>query len=150
MSAGYLPLVADQLAACLVIDYPASMSYVTEKMIADSDQPAEYWYERALANLREKTDAGCMIVVHEESGLLQSQAADAYDSSRALMLDALIPGHEENGFYVIVPSRDHLLVLPINAETMPMGRAAAARDRIENLSRDALPHQSGTILGSPK
>jgi hypothetical protein len=126
----HLPLVADQVAACLVIDYPTSMSYVTETMIAESDQDAAYWYERAIANLRSKSEAGCMIVVHEESGLLQSQAGDAYDSSRALLLDTLIPGHEDNGFYVIVPSRDHLLVLPINAETMPMApwlRAIASK-----------------------
>jgi hypothetical protein len=125
-----LPLVEDHLSASLVIDYPNSMSYVTEKMIADSTHDGKHWYECALANLQGKSDAGCMIVVHEESGLLQAQVGDAYDSSRALLLDELAPGHEENGFYVIAPCRDHLLVLPITAKTLPMApwlRAIAAK-----------------------
>ena len=71
-----------------------------------------------------------MKVVHEESGLLQSQVGDAYDSSRSLLLDALRPGHEDNGFFVIVPGRDHLLFVPIASETMvvaPWLRAIAAK-----------------------
>ena len=125
-----LTLVEDHLAASLVIDYPSSMSYVTGKMIADSDQDADYWYERALANLRGKSDSSCLQAVHDESGLLQSQVRDAYDSSRALLLDFLLPGHEQNGFYVIVPARDHLLTVPINAESMmvaPWLRTIAAK-----------------------
>jgi hypothetical protein len=125
-----LPLAEEHLTACLVIDYPNSMSYVTEKMIADSGEEGEHWYERALANLHEKSEAGCVAPVHEESGLLQAQVADAYDSSRALLLDVLVPGHQDNGFFVIVPSRDHLLVLPITAKTLMMApwlRAIAAR-----------------------
>ena len=114
------PLVERHLSACLVIDYPTSMSYVTEKMIADSTQDGAYWYQRALANLHAKSEAGCLVQVHDESGLLQSLVADAYDSSRGLLLDRLAPGHEENGFYVIVPGRDHLLVMPINQTTLMM------------------------------
>jgi len=113
-------LVEDHLSALLVIDYPSSMSYVTEKMIASSGQTGAYWYERALANLQGKTEASCFAPVHDESGLLQAQVADAYDSSRALLLDALVPGHDENGFYVIVPSRDHCFVLPVTAETLTL------------------------------
>jgi hypothetical protein len=114
------PVVEKHLSACLVIDYPASMSYVTEKMIADSGKDGAYWYQRALDNLSAKSEAGCLVQVHEESGLLQSLVADAYDSSRGLLLDRLAPGHEDNGFYVIVPGRDHLLVLPITATTLMM------------------------------
>jgi hypothetical protein len=112
------PLVEDHLAALLVIDYPSSMSYVTEKMIASSGRDGAYWYERALANLHAKSTANCFAPIHDESGLLQAQVADAYDSSRALLLDHLLPGHDENGFYVIVPSRDHCFVLPVTAETL--------------------------------
>jgi hypothetical protein len=125
-----LPLAVDHLTAFLVIDYPTSMSYVTEKMVADSGEPGEHWYECALANLRGKSEAGCMTQVHDDSGLLQAQVADAYDSSRALLLDVLAPGHEEDGFFVIVPSRDHLLLLPITASTLAMApwlRAIASK-----------------------
>lgn len=113
-----LPLVEDHLSALLVIDYPSSMSYVSAKMITASGQTGAYWYERALANLHAKSAASCFAPVHDESGLLQAQVADAYDSSRALLLDQLLPGHDENGFYVIVPSRDHCFVLPVTAETL--------------------------------
>ena len=112
------PLVEDHLSALLVIDYPSSMSYVTEKMIASSGQDSTYWYERALANLQAKSAANCFTPVHDESGLLQVHVADAYDSSRTLLLDVLLPGHDENGFYVIVPSRDHCFVLPVTPETL--------------------------------
>jgi hypothetical protein len=125
-----LPLVENHLAACLVIDYPSSMSYVTEEMIATSDQEGKYWYERAVANLHAKSEAGCVKQVHEESGLLQVQVGDAYDSSRALLLDHLLPGHEENGFFVIVPGRDQLLLLAVTANTLtlaPWLRAIAAK-----------------------
>ncbi|MBI1832909.1 MAG: hypothetical protein HYR84_15830 [Planctomycetes bacterium] len=124
------PLAGDNVMAFLVIDYPSSMSYVTQKMIAGSEEDADHWYQRALSNLRERTQADCLQVVHDESGLLQSQAGDAYDSSRGLILDHLVPGHEEDGFYVIVPGRDHLLTLPLMAQTMMMApwlRAGAAK-----------------------
>jgi hypothetical protein len=111
-------LVDEHLAALLVIDYPSSMSYVSEKMIASSGHDSAYWYERALANLHGKSGAACFAPVHDDSGLLQAQVADAYDSSRALLLDLLQPGHDENGFYVIVPSRDHCFVLPVTPETL--------------------------------
>jgi hypothetical protein len=113
-------LVEDHLSALLVIDYPSSMSYVSQKMIASSGQNGAYWYERAIANLHAKSEAICFGPVHDESGLLQAQVADAYDSSRALLLDVLLPGHAENGFYVIVPSRDHCFVLPVTAETLTL------------------------------
>ena len=114
------PLVEGHLSASLVIDYPSSMSYVTEKMIAGSQEGGAYWYDRALANLSNKSEAGCIAMVHEETGLMQAQVGDAYDSSRALLLDQLVRGHEEDGFFVTVPGRDHLLVLPITGETLQM------------------------------
>lgn len=127
-------LVEGHLAASLVIDYPNSMSYVSRKMIADTGEEGTFWLERALANLRGKSEAGCIKVVHEETGLMQSQVGDAYDSSRALLLDVLLPGHEADGFFVIVPGRDHLLVLPVTAETImsaPWLRAIAGKTHKE-------------------
>lgn len=128
------PLVEGHLYASLVIDYPNSMSYVTEKMVADSGEDGAHWLEQALANLHSKSEMGCIGTVHEETGLMQSQVGDAYDSSRALLLDVLLPGHDEDGFFVIVPGRDHLLVLPVNAATIMMApwlRAIAGKTHRE-------------------
>ncbi|HZZ82711.1 MAG TPA: hypothetical protein VFE62_29705 [Gemmataceae bacterium] len=113
-----MPLVDRHLSAFLVIDFPTSMSYVNDAMIASSGQAADYWFQRGLANLRDKSAPTCFAPVHDESGLLQAQASDAYDSSRALLVDELIPGHEEDGFYVIVPGRDHCFVLLVTAESL--------------------------------
>lgn len=124
------PLIAGHLDALLVIDYPSSMSYVSEKLIAESGEDADYWFARALENLRAKTGPDCIKIVHEETGLMQAQVGDAYDSSRALLIDALAPGHEENGFFAIVPGRDHFLFVPISNETMvvaPWLRAIAGK-----------------------
>jgi hypothetical protein len=124
------PLIANHLVALLVIDYPNSMSYVSQKLIADSGKDPEIWYAQAIDNLSAKTGPDCVKCVHEETGLLQSQAGDAYDSSRALVLDSLRPGHEDNGFFAIVPGRDHLLFVPIASETMvvaPWLKAIAAK-----------------------
>lgn len=124
------PLIEGHLVALLVIDYPSSMSYVSEKLINDSVESPEFWFARAFANLSAKTGPDCVKVVHEETGLLQAQVGDAYDSSRALLLDLLAPGHEENGFFAIVPGRDHLLFVPVSSETMvvaPWLRAIAGK-----------------------
>jgi hypothetical protein len=124
------PLVERQLAATLVIDYPSSMTYVTKQMIADSGQSGEDWLRRGLDNLRARSKPSGIQLVHEDSGLLQAQFGDAYDSSRALLLDELLPGRDEFGFFVIVPGRDHLLILPISEHTVrlaPWLRAIAAK-----------------------
>ena len=111
--------VADaQVVATLVIDYPNSMSYVTTQMIADSGHDGEYWLRRALENLRSSTPAGALTEAHAESGLLHCEVGDAYDSSRALILDDLLPDSAANGFFVAVPGRDHLLVMPVRAESL--------------------------------
>lgn len=123
-------LAGKLIVATLVIDSPHSMSYVTEKLLADSGRSADDWFARALANLRAQTPADCLNAVHEESGLLQSEVGDAYDASRALLLDELLPGHERDGFFVALPGRDHLLVLPVSARGLafaPWLRAIAAK-----------------------
>jgi hypothetical protein len=126
----YQPIVGKHVVATLVIDAPQSMSYVTETMLAESGQPADHWLALALTNLRARTPADCFTEVHAESGLLQAEVGDAYDTSRALILDELLPGHEADGFFVAVPGRDHLLVLPIDRTALrflPWLRAVAAR-----------------------
>ena len=114
----FQPLVGKRLGATLVIDHANSMSYVTTEQITDSGESGEAWLDRAVANLRRQTPADCLGIVHPESGLRQSEVGDAYDSSRALLLDWLLPGHEENGFFLALPGRDHLLVLPVVKEAL--------------------------------
>jgi hypothetical protein len=123
-------IVNPHIVASLVIDAPTSMAYVTEKMVADSGQPGTYWFEQALRNLRAQTPERCLAVAHAESGLLQSEVGDAYDSSRALLLDTLLPGHEERGFFVALPGRDHLFAVPVSARAvgfLPWLRAVAEK-----------------------
>jgi hypothetical protein len=112
-------IAGSSLVATLVVDYPNSMSYVTVQMIADSGQDGEFWLARAVENLRGKTPAGCVTEIHAESGLMQCEVNDAYDSSRALILDDMLPGHEDDGFFVALPGRDHLLVLTVSAARLP-------------------------------
>jgi hypothetical protein len=101
----------------LVIDYPRSMSYVTEELVAESGRPGDDWLEQAVRNLRARTPADAFQVIHEPSGLLLCAVADAYDSARVLLLDTLLPDANELGYFVGVPCRDELLVLPVNPRT---------------------------------
>jgi hypothetical protein len=124
------PIVGSMLVATLVIDYPNTMSYVTSQMIADSGHDGAYWLGRAVANLRTNTPAGALTDAHEESGLLHCEVGDAYDSSRALILDDLLPESAADGCFVAVPGRDHLLVLPVRARSLsflPWLRSIAMR-----------------------
>jgi hypothetical protein len=113
------PLAGTDLCLNLVIDYPNRMSYVTEQLVADSGIPGADWLERGLANLRARTPPDCFQVIHEESGMLLAGVADAYDSSRALLLEQLLPQARSEGYFVILPGRDELLVLPVTLKAIP-------------------------------
>jgi hypothetical protein len=103
----------------LVIDFPRSMSYVTEQLVHDSGRPGGDWLEQALANLRARTPADCFQEIHDESGMLLCNVADAYDSSRALLLDALLPAGSALGWFAALPGRDELLILPVTKRAFP-------------------------------
>jgi hypothetical protein len=107
------PLLGKHLGLTLVVDHANTMSYVSLGQLAESGREARVWLERALDNLRQRTPPDVAQVVHEESGLLQCEVGDAYDSSRALILDRLLPEYQENGYFVAIPGRDQLLVLPV-------------------------------------
>jgi hypothetical protein len=109
------PIAGTDFVQNLVIDYPHSMSYVTEELVADSGKPAAVWLERALANLRDRTPDDAVAVIHEPSGLRLCAVGDAYDSARVLLLDALLPENADLGSFVALPCRDELLVLPVTA-----------------------------------
>ena len=112
-------LPATDLVVNLVIDYPNRMCYVPAHLVADSGQPESHWVEVGLANLQARTPADCFQVIHEESGLRLCSVADAYDSSRALLLDKLLPEFRAHGYLVVLPGRDELLVLPVTARVFP-------------------------------
>ena len=107
------------LSVNLVVDYPQSMYYVTAQMVEESTRPGVEWLERAVANLKAQTPADCFQVIHEPSGMRQCIVGDAYDSSRALLLDSLLPETSADGYLVAVPGRDELLVLPVTTAALP-------------------------------
>jgi hypothetical protein len=112
------PLDDTGLALNLVIDFPRSMAYVNDNQIEKSGQPGDVWLARALDNLQARTAADGFHVLDEDSGLLLFQAGDSYDSSRALILDRLLP-NAPGGFLVSVPHRDVLLVQPVEPKALP-------------------------------
>lgn len=113
------PLEGTPLFINLVIDQPDTMSYVTEEMVNGSERSSEQWYETALANLKKRTQPDILEVVHAESGLSLCSTGDAYDATRALIIDDLKPGLPEPGCLLAIPSRDELLVLPLTPEALP-------------------------------
>jgi hypothetical protein len=110
------PLDDTGLWVNLVIDYPNRMCYVTEQLIRDSGRPGSRWLETALLNLATRTPANAFHVVDEETGLWMCSTGDAYDSSRALLLDRLLPEFIADGYFVALPGRDALFVLPVNSQ----------------------------------
>jgi hypothetical protein len=112
-------LPGTDLVVNLVIDYPNRMCYVTQKLVESSGKSGDHWLERAKVNLLERTPADCFLTIHEDSGLRMCSAADAYDSSRALILDRLLPESNVAGNLVVLPGRDELLVLPITMKAVP-------------------------------
>lgn len=113
------PLDGTDLVINLVIDYPDRMCYVGERMVAESGRDAAHWLALASDNLVARTPEDCFVVIDEESGMRMSAAADAYDSSRALVLDRLLPEYRESGSLVVLPGRDEMLVLPITSHATP-------------------------------
>jgi hypothetical protein len=112
------PLAGTDLAVCLVIDFPDRLCYVTEQLLAASGPDPDVWVGRALDNLLARTPADCLPVAHEETGLRLCGVGDSYDSSRALLLDKLLPDAGPDGYFVALPARDQLLVLPVTREAL--------------------------------
>ncbi len=107
------PLDETGLVVNLVIDFPERMIYVTQQMVEESRRSGDEWLKTALANLRERSGPTAFQVIDEPSGLLSCRV-DAYNSSRALLLDVLLPQGKTLGWFVALPSRDELLVLPVS------------------------------------
>jgi hypothetical protein len=112
------PLGDTGLVVNLVIDFPETMAYVNEETVAESGKPGEEWLERALANLRARSPEGCLQLVSEETSIHACNVGDSYDSSRALILDTLLP-EAPSGYLVALPHRDCLLVMPVSMQAVP-------------------------------
>jgi hypothetical protein len=102
----------------LVVDYPNRMCYVTDRLVEESGRAGNHWLEVALTNLQTGTPADCFQVVDADSGLRICSVADAYDSSRALLLDRLLPETAADGCFVSLPGRDSLFVLPVGLKAL--------------------------------
>jgi hypothetical protein len=125
------PIDNTDLVVNLVIDFSNRMCYVTESMVHASEKSGEYWLTIARRNLESRTPPDCLDEIHGESGLCCCNVGDAYDSSRALLAEQLLPSAGEHGVLVILPGRDELLVLPVALQAIPylhVLKAFAERD----------------------
>jgi hypothetical protein len=125
------PLGDTGLIVNLVVDYPDRMTYVSEELVAESGQAGEVWLGRALANLRGRTPADWCHVLDEESGLCAPAVGDCYDSSRALILDRLLPETAAAGCFVAPVGRDRTFLLPVTLPALQfvhLLRVLAAKD----------------------
>ena len=112
------PLEDTGLAVNLVVDYPNRMAYVTEDLVENSGRPGGEWLATALDNLQARTPAEAFEVVDQDTGLRICSVADAYDSSRALLLDRLLPETSADGCFVSLPGRDSLFLLPVGPKAL--------------------------------
>jgi hypothetical protein len=112
------PLGDTGLFVTLVVDYPDRMTYVSEDLVARSGQPGETWLGRALDNLQTRTPADWCHVLDEDTGVLVAVVGDAYDSSRVLLLDRLLPETAAAGCFVAPIGRDRTFLLPVSLESL--------------------------------
>ncbi|HVL14581.1 MAG TPA: hypothetical protein VM529_18555 [Gemmata sp.] len=108
-----VPLDETGLEVNLVIDYPHTMAYVTEEMLARTNREGEDLLDLALANLRAATPLGYLERVSDELDIHVGQVGDGYDATRALLVEDLMP-ESPAGFWVVVPSREDLAVWPVS------------------------------------
>lgn len=112
------PILGTDLVVNLVVDYPDRMCYVSEGLMASATRPANDWVETACANLRRQTPTDCFQLVDAETGIYLCCVGDAYDSSRALLLDAVMPVPVDDGCLIVMPGRDELVALPVTREAL--------------------------------
>jgi hypothetical protein len=108
-----MPLSGVGLEINVVIDYPGTMAYVTEEMVARCGRAGEDLLDCALANLRADTPTNYFDRVSEEIDIYLGHAGDGYDSARALLIDDLLPDSPA-GFWVVIPTREELAVWPVS------------------------------------
>jgi hypothetical protein len=108
-----VPLPGTDLEINLVIDFPNTMAYVTDEMLAKTGKAGEDLLNLALANLRAATPPDFFDKVSEELDIYIGHTGDGYDAARALLIDDLLPDSPA-GFWVVIPSREELAVWPVS------------------------------------
>lgn len=125
-----IPLPGTGLEINLVIDFPETIAYVTEAMLATTSRPVEDLLDIALANLRGVTVADYLEPVLPGGDVYIGHSGDGHDAARALLLDELLP-EAPAGYWVVVPTRDEIAVCPVSMSTL---------DRVHTLRLFAVEH----------
>jgi hypothetical protein len=108
-----IPLSETGLEINLVIDFPHTMAYVTDDMLAKTGKAGEDLLDLALANLRRETPPDFFDRVSDELDIYVGHSGDGYDSARALLIDDLLPDSPA-GFWVVIPTREEIAVWPVS------------------------------------
>jgi hypothetical protein len=108
-----IPLPGTGLEINLVVDFPHTMAYVTDAMLAKSRTKAEDLLDIALENLRNSTPGDYFERASDELDIYIGHTGDGYDSARALLVEEYMPDSPA-GFWVAIPSREELAVWPVS------------------------------------
>jgi hypothetical protein len=108
-----IPLPGTGLEINLVIDYPNTMAYVTEEMLARTGEAGEDLLDLAVANLKSHTPGDYLDRVTGGLDVYVGHTGDGYDAARALLVEDLMP-ESPAGFWVALPSREELAVWPVS------------------------------------
>lgn len=108
-----IPLCGTELEINLVIDYPHTMAYVTEEMLARTAKPGEDLLDVALANLRRDTPKDFFDRVSDELDIFVGHSGDGYDAARALLIEDFFPDSPA-GFWVVIPTREEIAIWPVS------------------------------------
>lgn len=108
-----IPLPGTGLEITLVIDFPTQMAFVTDEMLRKSRKKGEDLLDVALENLRAATPSDYFERASDELDIYIGHLGDAYDATRALLVEELMPDSPA-GFWVAIPSREELAVWPVS------------------------------------
>ena len=106
------------LIANMVIDHPHFMAYVAAPLVEKSGRTGDQWLEDAKKNLLQQTPADYLSRITDEVDIRIGCCGDAYDAARALIVDEMLPDDSEFGFFVAVPARDVVVVMPVTPATL--------------------------------
>jgi hypothetical protein len=101
----------------LVIDFPHTMAYVSDDMLAKTGKAGEDLLDLALANLKADTAEDFFERVSDELDIYVGHTGDGYDAARALLIEDLLP-ESPAGFWVAIPSREELAVWPVSFDAL--------------------------------
>ncbi len=108
-----IPLPGTGLEITMVIDFPMTMAFVTDDMLARSRKKGEDLLDTALDNLRAATPGDYFERASDELDIYIGHAGDGYDAARALLVEELLPDCPA-GIWVAIPSREELAVWPVS------------------------------------